>query len=324
MNLAENRSDRSHAHGRRQPFEAIAPSVVLHGTLSLPSGPVAMPALVVAHGASLGVRDSRIYAELADTMLSEGVAVLRYDRRGEGDSTGSPDEATLDDLARDLAACVRVLQAHPRIRSDRVGVWGISQGAWLAALAAAEDPSIACVVAVSASGTGPAEQMEYAVATTMRAAGYDDRAVEMAVSARRAVGRWEDETVDTDEAQALIESIKDEPWFPMAYIGDLNEDLRAVDRGWSHFDVRPALTRISVPVLLFLGDRDRWVDTVRSREIWQAGLTRSELTVVPLPGAGHMPTLATYPDSIAVDESGPTHPAYLMHLRSWVRSILLS
>jgi uncharacterized protein len=307
-----------------EPFEAVAPSAVLRGTLALPTGSESTPALVVAHGAAFGLRESRVYVELVEVMLSEGIAVLRYDRRGEGESTGNADETTLDDLAEDLLACVRTLQSHSRVRSDRVGLWGISQGGWLVALAAAEEPSIACIVAVSASGTGPAEQMEYAVTTTMRAAGYNEQDAAAALSARRVVGQWEDGIGDTSAAKAAIDSIKDEPWFPMAYLGDLNEDLRSVDRAWSHFDVRPALARIFVPVLLFLGDRDRWVDTVRSREIWQAELSHAELTVVSLKGAGHIPTLATDPDSVDVEESGPTHPEYLARLRHWVRSVLLN
>lgn len=77
--------------GGEEPFEVVAPSAVLRGTLSLPTGPGPTPALVVAHGASFGLRELRIYAELVDVMLGEGVAVLRYDRRGEGESTGCPD-----------------------------------------------------------------------------------------------------------------------------------------------------------------------------------------------------------------------------------------
>ena len=310
-----------------EPFEAAAPNAVLRGTLTFPFGRGPMgalvPALVVAHGAAFGLGASRIYTQLLELVLGEGVAVLRYDRRGEGESTGSPDDATLGDLADDLVACVRALQGHTGIRPDRVGLWGVSQGGWVAALAAAADPSIAGIVAVSVSGTGPAEQMEHAVGTTMRAAGYDERAVERAVSARRALGRWVDGVCDTGEAQAVIDSIRDEPWFPLAYLDDLDEDTRAVGRAWLHFDVRPALPRISAPVLLFLGDRDRWVDTARSREIWQAGLVNAELTVVTLPGAGHFPTLATDLDSIDVEETGPTHPEYSTRLRNWVRSVLL-
>jgi len=314
---------RREAPRNEEPFEAIAPNAVLRGTLTSPAERGPVPALVVAHGAAFGLGAARIYTQLLEPALAEGVAVLRYDRRGEGESTGSPGDATLDDLADDLLACVRALQGKPGIRSDRVGLWGISQGGWVAALAAAADPSIAGIVAVSASGTGPAEQMEYAIDTTMRAAGYDQPAVEAALSARRIVGRWLDGMCETEAAQAAIDSIRDEPWFPLAYLGDLNEDTRAADRAWMQFDVRPALRRISVPVLLLLGDRDRWVDTARSREIWQAGLVNAELTVVTLPGAGHFPTLATDPDSIDVEESGPTHPEYVTRLRDWVRSVIL-
>ena len=147
-------------------LEAVVPGAVLRGTLTLPSGSGRVPAMVVAHGASFGLRRAPIYDELVDVLLGMGIAVLRYDRRGEGESTGSAESVTLEELADDLVACVRLLHEHPRVHADRVGVWGFSQGGWVVALAAAAEPSIAGLVAVSASGTGPAEQMEYAVETT--------------------------------------------------------------------------------------------------------------------------------------------------------------
>ncbi len=305
-----------------EPLEALVPGAVLRGTLTLPSGSGRVPAMVVAHGASFGLRRAPIYDEVVDVLLGVGIAVLRYDRRGEGESTGSAESVTLEELADDLVACVRLLHEHPRVQADRVGVWGFSQGGWVVALAAAAEPSIAGLVAVSASGTGPAEQMEYAVETTMRASGYGDHDVEAALSARRMVCTWEDGLCETPEVQALFDSINHEPWFPMAYLGDLSEDLRTVDRHWSHFDVRPALERIRVPVLLFFGDRDRWVDPVRSPEIWKATLTHADVTAVPLSGAGHMPTLALDPDSLDAEESGPTHPEYIAQLRNWSLSVL--
>ena len=305
-------------------LEIVTAEAVLRGTLRLPRRSRALPALVVAHGARLGLRDARVYVELAEIMGDEGIAVLRYDRRGEGASTGDGDTATPDVLAADLGAWVRLLQEHPEIDGSRVGVWGISQGGWLMALAAASDPSIACVVAVSAPGAGPTAQMEYAVSANMRAAGYDEPAVRAALAARRVVNQWEDGFIEGPAAQAALDALRGQPWFEMAYLGDLSEHLREVDATWSHLDVRPALAAVSAPVLLFYGDRDRWVDPVESPTLWRHALPNSDVTVVRLAGAGHMPTLAADPDSIDPDESGPTHPEYVARLRTWARSVLLA
>ncbi len=61
-----------------------------------------------------------------------GLAVLGYDHRGAGKSTGAWAEATVDDLAHDAAAAVAALQAHLRVTPDAVGVLGHSEGGWVA------------------------------------------------------------------------------------------------------------------------------------------------------------------------------------------------
>ncbi len=119
----------------------------LAGTLYLPlTGPPA-PAVVFVHGAGPAVRSDR-YHELARHFARKGVAALIYDKRGCGASTGDWTRAGLHDLAEDALACVQLLRGKADVNPNRVGLWGLSQGASVIPIAAGRSPDVAFVIAV--------------------------------------------------------------------------------------------------------------------------------------------------------------------------------
>lgn len=133
-----------------------AGGVTLGATLSLPAG-VARPDLVILVGGSgPGTRDAtllghRSFAVLADHLARQGIAVLRYDKRGVGRSTGDYDRHVGADLVDDLDGVVRALRARRDL--GRLGLVGHSEGAYIAAAAAARHPQLVDFV-VSMAGVG--------------------------------------------------------------------------------------------------------------------------------------------------------------------------
>src|SRR5262249_15283012 len=104
-------------------------SVRLEGTVYLPAAmPHTLPGVVILQGSSSNLRHE--YRFHADHFARAGFAVLVFDKRGKGESTGDYGAATYDDLADDAAAAVRCLRAQEQVVSSRVGVWGLSQGAF--------------------------------------------------------------------------------------------------------------------------------------------------------------------------------------------------
>ena len=83
---------------------------------------------------------------LADHLTRNGIAVLRYDDRGVGGSTGRLATSTLDDLTGDVVAAVTLLATRTEIDVRRIGILGHSQGAHVAALAANQSPNVAFLV----------------------------------------------------------------------------------------------------------------------------------------------------------------------------------
>lgn len=127
----------------------------LSGTLSLPAGAGKHAGAVFVHGS--GPTQRAYLPELSAMLVRHGVAVLVYDKRGIGLSSGSypgesPTSGTIDTLARDAEAAARFLAAQPEVDRERVGLTGHSQAGWIAPLAASREPAIRFLLVFS----GPA------------------------------------------------------------------------------------------------------------------------------------------------------------------------
>jgi dipeptidyl aminopeptidase/acylaminoacyl peptidase len=128
----------------------------LAGTLTLPKGaneanPV--PAIVTITGTGqqdrdeyLGIDDYRPFREIADALGRHGIAVLRMDDRGTGESGGTFKGSTSAEFGEDARAGLAYLRTRPEIRSDRLGVLGHSEGAVIAPMVAEQEPTLRAIV----------------------------------------------------------------------------------------------------------------------------------------------------------------------------------
>ena len=134
-----------------------AGGVRLNGTLRLPQGPGPFPAAVLLpeHGADAGPQavDRQLLNTLADYLVSQGVAVLRLQERGQGGSGGSAGTATLAERSADaIAALNYLLRTRPQLDVTRLGLIGHGEGANVALLAGAQPLAPTFVVALAAAG----------------------------------------------------------------------------------------------------------------------------------------------------------------------------
>lgn len=135
----------------------------LAGTLTKPKGAThPLPVVITVSGSGPQDRDSRLsgirnyapFREIADTLGRRGIAVLRFDDRGVGESGGaaSRDTATTEDFADDVLSVVQYLRERRDIDGARLAVAGHSEGGLIAPIAAVKDPRIRAVVLLA----GPA------------------------------------------------------------------------------------------------------------------------------------------------------------------------
>jgi dienelactone hydrolase len=134
-------------------------------TLTLPANAAGrVPVVVTISGSGGQDRDEYIpivpgfrpFRQFADSLGRRGVAVLRFDDRGIGESTGDHAKATSEDFADDVRSIVAWLRARSDIDPERVMLMGHSEGGMIAPMVAATDPRLAGIVLLA----GPGEKGE--------------------------------------------------------------------------------------------------------------------------------------------------------------------
>ncbi|GLW99513.1 prolyl oligopeptidase family serine peptidase [Microtetraspora sp. NBRC 16547] len=142
--------------------------LTLHGTVLSPAAAKpARPGIVLVHGAGTGTPRTKLMCE-AVGFARQGLSVLIYDKRSKGYSLF---QRSYSQLADDALGAVEALRSQPGVDPAKVGIWGLSEGGWVAPIAASRSKDIAFVVLVGANSLQPLRQQTWAVAAGLRKAG---------------------------------------------------------------------------------------------------------------------------------------------------------
>ena len=279
-------------------------------TLAASYSPAGETAIVALHGAGEGTREGLLYEHLHEVLPPAGIGAVTFDRRGEGESTGDATRGRFRLQAEDALAVAEAVDV------ERVGLWGYSQGGWVAPIAAVMSERVAFLVLVASIGVTPAEQMMYATAEQLRLAGYDEVVVERALDLRRRFEDWVRRRGREREAELRADLLAalDEDWFGLLFLPPvlLDEEGCALWIEEMDFDPRAVFARVRVPTLAFYGEADSWAPIPQSVEAWRAA-REDEVEIVVIPEAEHELVL---PD-------GTLSPEYERRLVSWLKERLV-
>ena len=230
---------------------------VLKGTLVLPEGcSRKTPVLVMVTGSGLQNRDEEIYehkpfAVIADALARAGIATLRYDDRGFGESTGDLVNCTTEDLKADALAGIGLL----RERFDKVGVIGHSEGGTIALMLAAENKAD-FIVSLAGMVVSGKETLLWQNRVSLATAGIPAETIDSYCKALETV-------FDASTAGMPLPSTSQFD-LPAALSQNLSAVMRQLSMPYlKHFvtlDVRPLLGGIHCPVLALNGTKDMQVD----------------------------------------------------------------
>ncbi len=244
----------------------------LVGTVYLPSTGNQLPAVVVLQHAGAATRESGLYRHLREGLPALGFAVLIYDRRGSGQSSGTLQGVDYETLADDAVAGQHALAKLSRIDPIKIGFWGLSQGGWLAVLAAGRSRDAAFAISVSAPLVTADEQMQFATSNLLAIRGYSQEDVREMLETRNA---WAGYLRGNNNSRALaidaLTKAQAKPWFDLTYmpkVSELSDDpaLRRALRRKMDDDPVASVLKAKVPLLLLYGDSDPWVPVAQSME----------------------------------------------------------
>lgn len=259
----------------------------LAGTLSQPSGtPPAesrgrFPAVLLVGGSGPTDRDETvaglpIFGLLASPLADAGYYVLRYDKRGVGQSGGRGETATLQDYAEDVRAAIKFLRDRKDVDPKRIVLFGHSEGGLVSLLAASRDDDIAGVVlAAVPSGTGAElvlEQQAYLLGKMNLPEPERASRIELQKRIQAAVlgeGPW-------DDIPEPLKRQAETPWF----------------ESFLRFSPAPLMSRVKQPLLILQGGLDRQVPPHHGEKLAEMAKARKRggdaVTYFVLDGVNHL------------------------------------
>jgi pimeloyl-ACP methyl ester carboxylesterase len=253
-------------HEEEISFSNATAGVSLAGTLTLPKGAGPFPAALLIAGSGPHDRDEalashRPFLVLADHLTRKGIAVLRYDKRGIGKSTGSVDKATTLDLAADAQAAIAYLKTRKEIDPAKIALVGHSEGAMIAPLLASQSKDVAWVVLLAAPATIGEDTLLHQSELIGRAGGLTDEQLEASLdfdhTAYDLVRAEKDSAALNEKLNGLVKGSGLDAAMPPAV---LEPQLRMMESPWFRFfldyDPLPNLKALQVPVLALYGQKD--------------------------------------------------------------------
>ena len=237
------------------------------------------PAVILLGGVSASDRDGVMYGvpmigQLAGALADAGNLVVRYDKRGFGQSGGRAESATLTDSADDARAVVRWLADRKDVDPKRIAIVGHSDGAWVALLTATREKRVAAIASIDAAASTGAElnleQQQYELDQLKLSP--DERAKKIALQ---------------KQIQSAVVSGK-------GWEGIPPNDKRDADTPWFHsflmFDPAKVLEDVKQPLLIVHAALDKQVPVAHAdklTDLARKGDSKS-VEVVVVRGVNHL------------------------------------
>ena len=239
------------------------------------------PAVLLVPGTGLVDRDENIdgvpiFGQLAGELADAGYLVMRYDKRGVGQSGGRPESADIEVYAEDVRTMIKYLSRRDDVDDDRLIVLGHGEGGWIALQAAAKEKSIDAIVLLAVPGTPGAElvleQQRNRLDRMQATSAERDQQIGLQTQIVDAVlgeGSW-------DDVPEGLRQRADTPWF----------------RSFLEFEPADVVVRTRQPVLIAHGEVDMLIPVGHADRLAAVAETRrrngSTVEVAKLPGLNHL------------------------------------
>ena len=290
-------------------YENKRDGVKLAGTLTLPRSKGPFPSVLLITGSGAQNRNEELlghkpFLVLSDYLTRQGIAVLRVDDRGVGGSTGSVSNSTSENFAADVLAGIEFLKSRKEINAKQIGLIGHSEGGIIAPMVAAKSSDIAFIVLMAGPGLTGEEILYLQGALIAKAGGADADTLAKQRAGQERVFAILKREKDNTAAEKLLREDFDKQMAAMSEedrkkAGDVEKvfqsQTKQVLNPWFRYfltyDPRPALKKVTCPVLALNGENDLQVPVNENLREIEAALKaggNKDVTIVRLPKLNHL------------------------------------
>lgn len=269
----------------------------LTGTLTIPKGKGPFPAMVLVSGSGQQNRDEELmnhrpFWVIADYCARHGIAVLRYDDRGMGGSTGEVENATSMDFSYDAEAAFDYLRNRKEIDASKVGILGHSEGGIINFMVSARRPEVAFLVSLAGPAVNGIEVLKEQQVAILRASGMTEEMIAFSQNSNRQLFDIVESSNDREEADSLMRQLV-KSW---GYNEELTEQtVSGMTMPWMYYflkyDPTEAIVKTNCPALLLNGSKDLQVIASQNLPAYEkiiADYGKTNLTLHELPDLNHL------------------------------------
>jgi pimeloyl-ACP methyl ester carboxylesterase len=290
-------------------FENKSAGIKLAGTFTFPKEGTDFPTVVLITGSGPQDRNETVFGHkpflvISDYLTRNGIAVLRYDDRGVGGSTGDFGKATSLDFAGDVEAAVDYLKTKKEVNKKEIGLIGHSEGGLIAPIVAVKDKDIAFIVLLAGPGLPGNELLPLQSELIMKAEGDKPENIEKVVNLNQKIFSLVNSEKDTAVFHQKLKELLKKSYDSLSEeekkeIPDLKayteQQFKTLTSPWFRFflsyDPRPVLEKVKCPVLALNGGNDLQVPakvdlSEIEKELNKGG--NKDFKIVELPGLNHL------------------------------------
>jgi pimeloyl-ACP methyl ester carboxylesterase len=282
-------------------FPNTQANISLAGTLTLPPGPGPFPVAILLHGSGPHDRDEtllghRPFLVLADHLTRKGIAVLRFDKRGNGKSTGDYSNATTEDFAGDCEAAIAYLKTRKDMDSKRIGLIGHSEGGIIAPMVATRSKQVAWIVLLAAPGLNGEESLLLQSNAILKTTGVNEGQIATTLNFNKQtyalVREDKNRIIFESKLNDLVQSSGMSATLPPSA---LQAQIGMLASPWFRFfldyDPAPTLQETHCPVLALNGEKDLQVPAKENLASIEKALQdggNKDFQITQLPGLNHL------------------------------------
>lgn len=323
-------------------FENKKDGVTLAGTLTLPDTLKKYPVVVLISGSGPQDRDETLLGHkpfwiIADYLTRNGFAVLRYDDRGVGESTGKFAESTSLDFSYDAESALSFLQKLPYINPKQMGFAGHSEGGMIAPMIAARNKNVAFLILLAGPGVNGEEIIIRQTELIGTAEGEGD-AKKSAETNRKLIKALLSSRTPEKSAAAMRKVFHEE--FKLLSAEELkeyqdtamyiNQNISQMNNHWFRYfltyDPAASLQKVKCPVLVLNGDKDLQVDSRQNMPPIEAALKKAKNKNYKMVELSNLNHLFQHTTTGKVSEYGNIEetfaPIALKEMSDWLKSVL--